>query len=478
MKTFPRVLARRLAAACLGLGFMVIGAAPAGAQVFNPETFTLKNGMQVVVVSNHRVPVVRHMVYYKVGAADETAGKTGLAHMVEHMMFKGTKTMPAGAFSQMVAKNGGRDNAFTTADYTAYYQNVAVDKLELVMRLESDRMANLLLKDEDFQPERQVVLEERRMRVENAPGALLSEQVEASLFLNSPYHHPVIGWRNEIEKYTLQDVVDFHRRWYAPNNAVLLVSGDITAAQLKPLAEKYYGVIPARPVPPRQRTEEPPPIAARTVEMRDPDVHQPDWQRLYLAPSYHSGETRLAYPLQVLAEILGGGTTSRLYKNLVVEQKLAASAGAGYEPDSIGPSSFFFEATPRPGVSMDALQTAVAAQIRAIATDGVSAEEVAEAKQRLHTAVAYAKDSYGAGARALGEALCTGQSIADAEAWPARIAAVTPDSVSEAARQVLRDERSVTGLLLPAGPQDATTQAVTTEPVPRLPAGLPGRELR
>ncbi len=476
MKAFFR-LARGLAVAGLGCSLLLI-AVPAMAQVFNPETFTLKNGMQVVVIPNHRVPVVSHMVYYKVGSADEVEGKTGLAHMVEHMMFKGTKTVPAGVFSQMVARNGGRDNAFTTADYTAYYQNVAVDKLDLVMRLEADRMANLSLKDGDFQPERQVVLEERRMRTENAPGALLGEQINAALYLNTPYHHPVIGWRSEIEKYVLQDVIDFHRRWYAPNNAVLLVAGDITAAALKPLAEKYYGVIPARPVPPRQRTEEPPPIAARTVELRDPNVHLANWQRQYLAPSYHSGETKYAYPLQVLAEILGGGTTSRLYKSLVVDQKLAASASADYEPDSIGPTSVSFDASPLPGVSMESLQAAMTAQIRAVASEGVSPEEVAEAKQRLHTAIIYAKDSYSAGARALGEALCTGESIAEAEAWPVRIAAVTPESVNEAARYVLRDERAVTGLLLPASPQDATTQAVTAEPASRLPAGLSGRELR
>ncbi|HXP96480.1 MAG TPA: pitrilysin family protein, partial [Telmatospirillum sp.] len=427
---------------------------------------------------NHRVPVVSHMLWYKVGSADEVAGKTGLAHMLEHMMFKGTKTVPAGAFSQLVASNGGRDNAFTTADYTAFYQNVAADKLDLVMKLEADRMTNLSLKDQDFQPERQVVLEERRMRIENEPEALLEEQIEAALFLNSPYHHPVIGWRNEIEKYTLSDIVDFHRRWYAPNNAVLLVSGDITAARLKPLAEKYYGVIPSRPVPLRQRTEEPPPVAARTVDMRDPDVHQPNWERLYLAPSYHSGETKYAYPLQVLAEILGGGTTSRLYKTLVVDQKIAVSAAAGYDPGSIGLSSFSFEASPRSGVSVENLQAAMVAEIQSVATQGVRAEEVDQAKSRLQTAIVYAKDSYASGARVLGAALCTGESVADVEAWPERIAAVTPDLVNEAARQILRDERAVTGRLLPSDPNDATTKAVTSEPAPRLPAGLSGRELR
>ncbi|PKU22042.1 M16 family metallopeptidase [Telmatospirillum siberiense] len=478
MKTFFRVLAQP-AAVCFIAGLSIVASATAvRAQIFNPETFTLKNGMQVVVIPNHRVPVLSHMVYYKVGAADETPGKTGLAHMVEHMMFKGTKAVPAGVFSQLVAKNGGRDNAFTTADFTAYYQNVAADKLELVMKLESDRMANLSLKDADFLPERQVVIEERRMRIDNAPAARLNEQLEASLFLNSPYHHPVIGWRNEIEKYTLADVVDFHHRWYAPNNAILLVSGDITVARLKPLAEKYYGVIPARAVPPRQRTEEPPPIAARTVELRDPEVHQPNWQRLYLAPSYLSGETRFAYPLQILGEILGGGSTSRLYRSLVVERKLAAMASAGYDPGSLGPTSFSFDASPLPGISMEDLQAAMLAQIRSVVTDGVSAGEVEQAKRRLQTSIVYAKDSYSAGARVLGAALAGGRRIADAEAWPQRIAAVSTDEVNEAARFVLRDEGVVTGLLLPSDPLSADARAATPDPTPKVPAGMPGRELR
>ncbi len=463
----------------LGVSLGSVAKAPvAEAQVFNPETFTLKNGMQVVVIPNHRVPVISHMVWYKVGSGDEVAGKTGLAHMVEHMMFKGTRTVPAGQFSRIVATNGGRDNAFTTTDYTAFYQNVAADKLETVMKLEADRMANLSLKDSDFQPERQVVLEERRMRVENSPDSLLDEQMEAALYLTSSYHHPVIGWRTDIENYKLKDVVDFHRLWYAPNNAILVVAGDITADRLKPLAEKYYGSIPARPVPERHRAEEPPPVAARTVELRDPDVHEPSWNRLYLAPSYHQGEARFAYPLQVLAEILGDGATSRLYKSLVVDQKLAASASASYDPDVLGRTSFSFDASPRPGVPMDRLQAGIVGQIQAITTSGVTADEVDQAKHRLQAAVAYAKDSYHTGARVLGQSLATGQTVAEEEAWPQRIAAVTADQVNEAARHVLRDERSVTGLLLPANPGEGTVQPNVPEPASRLPAGMSGREIR
>ena len=461
-------------ALAVGVTAAVLFAAPARAQVFNPETFTLKNGMQVIVVPNHRVPVVSHMVWYKVGAADEVAGKTGLAHMVEHMMFKGTKTVPAGEFSHIVAQNGGRDNAFTSADYTAFYQNVAVDRLDLVMKLESDRMANLKLDDKDFQPERQVVLEERRMRIENDPQALLSEQLEASLYLNSPYHHPVIGWRNEIERYKVEDIVAFHQRWYAPNNAVLVVSGDITAAQLKPLAEKYYGVIPPRPVPVRARTEEPPPVVARTVELRDPDVHQPSWERLYLAPSYHKGDSQYAYPLQVLSEVIGGGATGRLYKGLVVDQKVASYASSSYDPAAVDLTSFSISASPSPGVEVAKLQESLVALIQSVATTGVTDEEVRRAKDRLQANVAYAKDSLHTGARVLGGAIASGQTVDDVEAWPRRIAAVTAEQVNAAARAVLKDEGSVTGLLLP-GPGGTDENG---EPRPSRAGSSMGRDLR
>lgn len=437
----------------------------ASAQVFNPETFTLTNGMQVVVIPNHRVPVLTHMVWYRVGSADEMPGKTGLAHMVEHMMFKGTKAVPAGQFSQIVARNGGRENAFTTADYTGFYQNVAADKLETVMRLESDRMANLKLADQDFQPERQVVLEERRMRVDNDPDASLHEQMEAALHLNGGYHHPVIGWKSDIEGFQLDDVVAFYRRWYAPNNAILVVAGDITAKQLKPLAQKYYGAIPARPLPERVRPGEPEPIAGKTVRMIHPNVQQPSWSRDYLAPSYQRGATGHAYALQVLREILGGGATGRLYKTLVVERKIAADVGAGYDPTAIGASSFSLGVTPREGETAEAAGEAVAGLIDDIVKTGVSADEVARAKTRLRANVAYARDSVAGSAQVLGRALASGQSVEDIESWPARIDAVTADGVNAAARAVFGAKGSVTGLLLPqedgagaaAGPQPART---------------------
>jgi zinc protease len=453
---------------------MLWNAAPAAAQMFDAQEFKLANGLEVVAVANHRSPVVGTMIYYKVGSNDEVPGKTGLAHMVEHMMFKGTKTVSAGMFSRIVAANGGNDDAFTTYDYTAYYQNIAVDRLPEVLRLEADRMANLTLREKDFAPEHQVVLEELRMRVENSPEGKLNQQMDAALYLNAPYHHPVIGWRSEVEHLTLADVVAFQHRWYAPNNAVLVVSGDITAESLKPMVEQYFGPLRSRPLPARLRTEEPPPLAARSLILRDPNVHQPAWNRLYLAPSYTTGETKYAYPLQVLAEVLGADTSSRLYRSLVVEQKLASEVWAGYEPESLGMSSFDFYASPNPGVDLDKLASAVDDAIRAAIEKGASPDEVDRAKTKLRSQVIYARDSFQTGAFVFGTALANGRTVADVQAWPERIAAVTSEQVNEAARAVLRDQASVTGTLLPTRPGEAPSEGQGGEqPIPEM-----GRSLR
>jgi zinc protease len=462
----------------LAAGLLIGGlaaATTARAAMFNPETFTLKNGMQVVVVTNHRAPVVCQIVVYKVGSADETPGKTGLAHMVEHMMFNGTKTVPAGQFSHLVANAGGRENAFTTADYTAFYQNVALDKLPLVMKLEADRMANLAPLDADFQNERQVVLEERRMRVENDPAALMEEQVEADLFLASEYHHPVIGWHQDIDGFSLTDVTQFYRRWYAPNNAILVVAGDITAAQLKPLAERTYGAVPRRATPERTRTGEPPPVAERHLEVRSADVHEPTWSRSYLAPSRHAGTVEDSYPLEVLEEILGGGATSRLYRTVVVERALAVSVSTDYDGGALGPAVFAIEANPSSGVAMAALDAALTEALGRVATDGVTDEEVSRAKQRLQASVAYARDSVVAGARTLARDLAEGDAVADVEAWPERIASVTTEQVNQAARRLLKDERSVTAVLLPAAPGRET---VAIEAAGHGAVAIPGKEVR
>src|SRR5882672_10047319 len=320
-------LAALLAAAVVALASL----SAARAAVFNPSTITLANGLQVVVIENHRAPVVTHMVWYRVGAADEARGKTGIAHFLEHLMFKGTKTVPPRAFSEIVARLGGSENAFTTEDYTAYFQSVSVDHLEEMMKLEADRMVNLVLTDDVVLPERDVILEERRQRIDNDAGSQLMEMARAALFLNLPLHTPTIGWETEMRGLTTADAIAWHQKWYEPGNAIVVISGDVTMDQVRPLAEKYYGAVPATAVPARARPDEPAQFAPRRVTKEDPRVQLASWSRLYQAPSYHRGAKEHAYALEVLAELLGGGTSSRLYRSLVVEQKLATSAGSNYD---------------------------------------------------------------------------------------------------------------------------------------------------
>jgi zinc protease len=428
---------------------IAFAAGPAHAAVFDPETFTLDNGLQVVVIENHRVPVVTHMVWYKVGAADEAPGETGLAHFLEHLMFKGTDTIKPQEFSKIIAMNGGQDNAFTTHDYTAYFENVARDRLDLVMKMEADRMQNLRLTDAVVLPERDVVREERRSRVDNDPGALLSEAMAAATYLNLPYRRPVIGWDHEIRELGTRKAIGFYRRHYAPNNAILVVAGDVTAAELRPLAEKYFGPIPRRDVAPRVRPKEPPHHAEKRVVLKDARVNQPEWVRNYLAPSYTEGESKYTAALQVLAQILGGDSSGRLYRSLVVQGKLAAGVGAYYNPASVDLTEFTFVASPQPGVSLEKIESGIDAEIAKLLDQGVSGDELARAKKQLVAQATYARDSMTVAARLFGVALATGGTADQVESWPDRIAAVTAGQVDEAAAAVLRSENSTTGELLP-----------------------------
>ncbi|MFQ6018576.1 MAG: M16 family metallopeptidase [Kiloniellaceae bacterium] len=424
--------------------------ASAQARVFDPETFTLDNGLQVVVITNRRAPIVTHMVWYKVGAADEAPGESGNAHFLEHLMFKGTETLGPGEFSRIIARNGGQENAFTGYDFTGYYQTVARDRLEIVMKYEADRMANLVLTDEVVLPERDVVLEERRSRIDNDPGAQLHEMIRATLYLNHPYRIPVIGWEHEILELNTETALRFYKRWYAPNNAVLVIAGDVSAAEVRPLAEAHYGKIPARPVPERRRVKEPPQHAPRRITLKSAQVRQPALSITYLAPSYNTEGSAHAYALQVLDEILGGGTTSRLYRALVVDQAVAASASSGYRADAFDWSSFDFYASPRPGVELERVEAALRAEIARLLEDGVREAELAAAKRRLEAGAVYARDSLNTAPRIFGRALTSGRSVEDVEDWPARIGAVTVEQVNGAARAVLEDNHSVTGVLLPA----------------------------
>ena len=435
---------------CFLLALVVItGPRTAQARVFDPEVFTLDNGLTVVVVTNRRAPIVTHMIWYSVGAADEAPGESGLAHFLEHLMFKGTKTLEPGEFSRIIAENGGQENAFTSWDFTAYFQSVASDRLEIVMKHEADRMTNLVLTDEVVLPERDVVREERRSRVDNDPASQLNEIAQASLFLNHPYRIPVIGWDHEIMALNTENALAFYRRWYAPNNATLIVAGDVEGEEVRALAEKYYGVIPRGEIPARQRVAEPPQNAERRVVHKSPRVRHPALSIEFLAPSYRLSEGTEPYALQVLSEIMGGGATSRLYSSLVVEQALASSAGSSYGGDAYDLSTFTFYVSPRPGVEIEQAEAALRAGLAELLENGVTEQEVADARKRLAAGAIFARDSLGAGPRIIGRALTTGRSIEELEAWPDHIGAVTKEEVDAAARAVFLFKNSVTSVLLP-----------------------------
>ena len=440
-----------------GVGFLLFagGLRTADAAVFSPESFTLGNGLQVVVVTNRRAPVATMVVYYRVGAMDEPAGKSGLAHYFEHLMFKGTKTLAPGEFSSIVARNGGRDNAFTSQDYTGYVTSFAADRLDLMLKLEADRMTGLRLTPEDIEPERKVVLEERLSRVDNNPSAQLAEQAAAALYSNHPYRIPIIGWAHEIEALTREDLLAFYQAWYTPNNAVIVISGDVSVADVRPMVERHFGPLPARALPERPVWQEPPRSAERLVTLAHPRVRQPAWSRRFLAPSYASGNAAQVHALEVLSEILSGGTTGRFYRSLVIEQGLASHAGAFYSAESRGPGVFGFYGSPRPGRTLEEIEAAVEAEIDRLLDTGVTEDEVKMAIERLQAEAIFARDSLSTPPRILGNALMTGQTIADVEAWPERIGAVTVEAVNAAARELLSTGGAVTTRLTPkAQPED------------------------
>jgi zinc protease len=439
---------RRLPAPLAFLLLLVIGlSSPARAALFTAESFTLGNGLRVVVVENHRAPVVLQMIFYQAGSADAPPGKSGIAHFLEHLMFKGTPSVPAGEFSHRVALMGGEDNAFTTEDYTAFHQTVARSHLAEVMQLEADRMTHLVLAESQVDSERAVIIEERRRDIDNEPAGQLIEMMTASLFLNHPYRLPVLGWAHEMVTLSRQDALDFYQRWYAPNNAILIIAGDVTVAEVRPLAEKIYGPIPARSLPPRIRLTEPTAFAPRELVLRSPDVHQTFWQRIYLAPTYRDPPAATGYGLDVLAELLAGGANSRLYKDLVVAKGIATEVDADYDASLRDYGRFSITAVPPVGGAMTKLGQAIDAELADLLAKGVSDAEVAAAKGRLQADAIKARDGLMGPARLIGISLSVGLSLDEVQNWSDRIATVTPADVMAAARKVLQINTSVTGEL-------------------------------
>ena len=434
----------------LQLAMLFAIALPAHALDVEVSSFKLANGMEVVVIPDHRAPVVTHMVWYRVGAADEVTGKSGLAHFLEHLMFKGTPKHPAGEMDHLIDINGGEGNAFTTNDYTAYFQRLASDRLGLMMELEADRMQNLVLTDENVLPELDVVREERRERTDNNPSALLGEQIDAAMYTAHPYGKPVIGWMSEVNKLTKDDAIAFYKAHYEPANAILVVAGDATPEQVKTLAEKYYGPL-KNPFAPgsRARTQEPEPIAARRVTMSDARAPSQIFQRSYLGPSYSTAVGREAMALDLLSDIIGSGTQSRLYKGLVVDQKIAASAAAWYTGDQMDYGTFGVYGVPNSGIDVSKVETAIDVVLADVLKNGVTQKELDRVRNQAIAERVYTLDDQGALARMAGVALATGLSARDLFDRDIEMAKVTLDDIKAAAAKIIVLKRSVTGILLP-----------------------------
>jgi zinc protease len=413
------------------------------------STFTLDNGLEVVVIEDNRAPVAVQMIWYRIGGADEPPGKSGIAHFLEHLMFKGTEKVAPGAFSATVEAQGGDDNAFTSWDYTAYFQRVAADRLPLMMQMEADRMVNLRMTEEDVATERLVILEERSQRVDSDPGSLFQEQRQAAQYMNHPYGVPVIGWRHEMEGLTHDDALAFYRRFYAPNNAVLVIAGDVRADQVRALAEEHYGPIqPSKGIAPRNRPAEPPQLAERRLAMTDARVAQPYVIRTYLAPERNPGDQARAAALTYLAELLGGsGTTSVLARALQFDDPKAVYTSAFYDGMSLDPSTFGLVIVPLPGVTLAEAEAEVDGVLAQFLKDGVDPAAFARIKTQMRAGEIYARDDVDGLARRYGMALTSGLTVADVQAWPDVLQAVSPEDVMAAARDVLDRRRAVTGWL-------------------------------
>jgi zinc protease len=420
---------------------------PAGPAVTQAK---LDNGLEIIVIPDHRTPVVTHMVWYRNGSADDPLGKSGIAHFLEHLMFKGTKENPHSKFSELIADLGGQENAFTSNDFTAYFQRVGKPHLNVCMEYEADRMVNLVLTDEVVTPERDVVLEERRMRTDSDPADQLNEAVLATLYTHHPYGTPVIGWGHEIEGLDREDAFAYYHRFYTPENAILIVAGDVEAGEVIDLAKSTYGKVPARGEPPqRKRPREPELHAHRLVTLTDPKVEQPTHQSVYTVPSYRTGKKGEAEALEVLAHVLGGGAASLLFKTLVVDEKIAVNVGAHYSGTALDETRFYLYGTPAPDVSLETLDGAIERVVARLAETGVDPADLGRAKTRLVAAAIYAQDNQARLAQWYGASLATGMSLDDIAQWPARIEAVTAEDVMKALRWLER-RRGVTGFLLPA----------------------------
>lgn len=412
------------------------------------DSFKLDNGLEVFVVPNNKVPVITQMVWYKVGAIDEKYGKSGIAHFLEHLMFKATKNHKTGEFSKIVSGSGGNDNAFTDTDYTSYHQVFPKTSLEQMIALEADRMQNLLFNEEEVLKERDVILEERRMRIDNNPKSQLFEQMKAALYLNHPYRRPLIGWYHEIAGLTVKDAKEWYENYYNPANAILVYSGDIDINQLKVLTEKYFGRIKSgKPHIRDNLVIEPEHIAARRITYANHKVMKEELSRFYLAPNITSKDKDKIYAINLLSYILGGTQTSILYRDLVVKQKLAVSAATYYDEMKLGPVIFSVNLIPSDKVSLVLLEQALDKILLDLINNGVKAEDLNKAKRAITAATIYSKEDLKTLANVYGATLALGLEASYIDNWDNNINKVTLEDIKAAAALVFNHKQSVTGYL-------------------------------
>jgi zinc protease len=413
------------------------------------KEFMLKNGMKVIVKEDHRAPTVVHMVWYRVGSMDEKNGSTGLAHALEHMMFKGTKKLKPGDFSAKVAALGGRENAFTNHDYTGYFQQVGSDKLEAVMALEADRMANLIFDEKEFAKEIRVVMEERRLRTEDQPMPRLYETLNATAFVAHPYHNPVVGWMDDLQHMTVRDAKGWYDTWYAPNNATMVVSGDANPAKVLALAEKYFGKIKAKTLPITRPQNEPQQYGAKRVIVKA-SAENPSVVLAFKVPTLRDVEQDIdPYALEVLSAVLDGYDNARLNAKLVRADKVANSVGAGYSSTSRGPSLFLLDGTPIQGVTTEQLEKMLRAEVEKVAKDGVSEQELNRVKTQLIASQVYKRDSIMGQAMEIGMTEMSGISHKKIDYMIEKLKQVTPQQVQAVAQKYFGDDAMTVATLVP-----------------------------
>ncbi len=458
-KVSPPVFKGKLSRSLYGVVLCSILSFPALANI---TEYQLDNGMHVVVKEDHRAPVVVHQVWYRVGGTYEQPGKTGLSHMLEHMMFKGTKTLKPGEFSKIVSQLGGQENAFTSSDYTAYYQVVGKQHLERVMQLESDRMRNLVIDDEEFNKERDVVTEERRWRLEDQPTSKLREQFNAVAFLNSPARNPVIGWMTDIRSYSAQDMRDWYKKWYAPNNATLIVVGDVDPKQVLALAKTYYGKYQAETIPTIKPQTEIKQEGIRRIELKGA-TKVPSLMMGFHVPSLVTAQTdeekQEVYALAMLSSILDDGDSSRLPTNLIREQQVAASASAYYSSASRLPTLFQLSGTPTTGHTVEAVEKALLAEIEKLKAEKVSKEELERVWAMSEASYVYSQDSTQAQAMILGSLVSVGLSVDTLDDWIENLRTVTPEQIQAVAKKYLHHDNLTVGTLYPDGKEHTGLKA-------------------